>query len=89
MSYMDISDPPINWMLGVSEINPGIYYAGTDEESLMLWHWCNKRKMWMASGVSNHVMVSNFPLHLEPALIFECCGLHGFIREGTWANAKG
>ena len=87
MSYTDISDPPINWMLGVSEINPGIYYLGTDADDLIIWHWCNKKKMWLASGISNHELVSTFPLHIEPALFFECCGLEGTIREGSWKAA--
>jgi hypothetical protein len=87
MSYTDISDPPINWVLGVSEINPGIYYLGTDVDSLVIWHWCNQKKMWLAQGVVHHTLVNAFPLHLEPSLMFDCCGLHGYIRAGKWSSA--
>lgn len=27
------------------------------------------------------------PLHLEPSLLWKCCGLHGFVRNGMWITA--
>lgn len=87
MARNDISDPPINWVLGVSELNPGIYYKGDSIENLIIWHWCNIDRYWSACSVTNHTMVSLFPLHLEASLLFDCCGLHGYIRDGRWVSA--
>ncbi len=72
------------------------------ELSLLVWHWCTRAlwrvrpgavvelcvPQWSAAGVSAHTLVSRDPLHLEPSLLWpDCCGMHGFIRAGTWVPA--
>ena len=43
---------------------------------------------WAAAGATLHHLVSADPLHLEPSLLWaDCCGLHGFIRDGHWIGA--
>lgn len=64
----------------------------------LIWHWCsmeNRRgdehpikPYWAASGVGKHTLVSRDPLHLEPSIYWpDCCGLHGFLRNGHWETA--
>jgi hypothetical protein len=76
---------------------------GTDTgERLLIWHWCTRAlwladptripehctQQWSAAGVEAHTLVSREPLHLEPSLFWsDCCGMHGFVREGTWVSA--
>ena len=87
MSHNQISDPPINWVLGVSELNPGIYYKGDTAENMIIWHWCNIDRYWSACNVSNHKIISLFPLTLDTGLLFDCCGLQGQITDGRWVSA--
>lgn len=43
---------------------------------------------WHPAGVGLHTLVSVDPLHLEPSLLWpDCCGMHGFIRDGAWIPA--
>lgn len=67
-----------------------------------VWHWCDHhlwagRKgydahpedfvFWVPTGTAAHTLVSIDPLHLEPSVYWpDCCGLHGFIREGRWTG---
>jgi hypothetical protein len=42
---------------------------------------------WLPSGCEAHTLVSTEPLHLEPSIYWpDCCGLHGFIRDGAWVG---
>lgn len=70
---------------------------------LVVWHWCEHRlwagragydedpagyRFWAPAGVGAHDLISVDPLHLEASVYWpDCCGLHGFIRDGRWADA--
>lgn len=57
---------------------------------VLVWHWCLRNvegPRWMAAGVRNHTLVAADPLHLEPSLLWDCCGKHGYIRAGRWESA--
>lgn len=74
-------DPPI-------QVTEEIYYGWPEgEERPWIWHWCAKRGHWTGAGTGRHDLVSREPLHLEPSLIWPCCGLHGWIRSGLWTPA--
>lgn len=46
-----------------------------------------KSKGFTPAGAGLHTLVSIEPLHLEPSLYWpDCCGMHGFIRDGKWVN---
>lgn len=67
-------------------------YACVDENDAtggqtLVWHWCTKLNRYMAAGTSAHQLVSRDPLHIEPSLLWNCCGQHGWIREGRWVQA--
>jgi hypothetical protein len=62
---------------------------------VLVWHWCTQEHWrdrelfsgprWAASGVGLHTLVALDPIHLEPSLYWpDCCGKHGFLREGRW-----
>lgn len=55
----------------------------------LIWHWCTGRGQarWALAGTGNHTLVNRDPLHLEPSLLWPCCGRHGFIRDGRWVSA--
>lgn len=65
-------------------------------DCLWIWHKCSAELLdpeaanlgyrgWQPTGVGLHTLVSADPLHLEASMYWpECCGLHGFIREGRW-----
>lgn len=68
-----------------------------------VWHWCDHHlwagrpyfeahrdeyMRWVPANASAHTVVSLDPLHLEPSVYWpDCCGLHGFIRDGAWVDA--
>lgn len=94
--------PPTDWpdleMAGVTRLTDDIYYGWLDHEpNPMFWHWCaaladvpDDRLVsgrWVAAGTSAHTLVSRDPLHLEPSLLWTCCGLHGWVRDGAWTSA--
>lgn len=39
---------------------------------------------WMAASTTAHTLVAREPLHLEPSLLWRCCGTHGYVRCGIW-----
>lgn len=63
---------------------------------LWVWHNCSEvlgqatiapgqRWGWRATGVGAHTLVTESPLHIEASVYWpDCCGLHGFIRDGRW-----
>lgn len=51
-------------------------------------HWTSVYKGWKPSGVGLHTLVNIDPLHIEASVYWpDCCGLHGWIRNGTWIDA--
>lgn len=90
-------DPPPNWCewwADLTKVNDDIYYGWPRNISEELaeanphfWHWCTSGGRWVGQGTSDHTLVSREPLHLEPSLLWNCCGLHGFLREGIWSPA--
>jgi hypothetical protein len=89
--------PPTTWSRltiarDVTEIDPeaGIYAQPSldrSTENPAIWHWCAKAESWLVSGTRGHTLVSRDPLHLEPSLLWACCGMHGWIRDGRWQAA--
>ncbi|MFD9564336.1 hypothetical protein [Streptomyces sp. NPDC059994] len=78
--------------LAVKRVSEDVCYAWPDGESMpWVWHWCPAANggegRWVAQGTDRHTLVSREPLHLEPSLLYPCCGLHGFLRAGSWADA--
>jgi hypothetical protein len=95
--------PPSDWpgmeMTGMTKLTDDIYFGWlVDESNPTFWHWCKAledvpadRKVhdgcWVAAGTSAHTLVTREPLHLEPSLLWKCCGLHGWVRDGKWTSA--
>jgi hypothetical protein len=98
----DFDTPPSDWpgleMTGMTKLTDKIYYGWLEPEANpTFWHWCaalanvpDDRTVtgrWVAAGTSAHTLVSREPLHLEPSLLWKCCGLHGWVRNGQWTGA--
>ncbi|MDQ0992154.1 hypothetical protein [Streptomyces sp. V3I7] len=94
--------PPSDWpgleMVGMTRLTDEIYYGWlAHETNPTFWHWCPKmaalpeertvHRPWVAAGTSAHTLVAREPLHLEPSLLWQCCGTHGFVRNGAWIPA--
>lgn len=66
---------------------------------LWVWHDCaaatdptsrvvrTDRRGWHPTGVAAHTLEAATPLHIEASVLFDCCGVHGFIRNGEWTRA--
>ncbi|MDX2870522.1 hypothetical protein PV382_23415 [Streptomyces scabiei] len=86
-------------MVGMTRLTDDIYFGWLAEEpNPTFWHWCRSlegvpadRKVldgcWVAANTSDHTLLSREPLHLEPSLLWRCCGLHGWVRNGQWEDA--
>ena len=63
--------------------------AQPDDPNPWFWHWCPNMAggRWIAQATSDHDLVSRQPLHMEPSLLWSCCGTHGFVRDGRWIGA--
>lgn len=96
----DRSTPPTDWpgleMTGVTRLTDDIYYGWVGgHANPVFWHWCapadpdltTSGTRWIAANTEAHTLVSRDPLHLEPSLLWSCCGLHGWVRNGQWAGA--
>ncbi|WP_406365313.1 hypothetical protein [Streptomyces sp. NBC_00645] len=97
----DRGRPPSGWpgleTTGMTRLTDEVYYGWAGEANPMLWHWCaalanvpeehTVTGPWVAAGTGAHTLVSREPLHLEPSLLWNCCGLHGFVRDGAWIPA--
>lgn len=98
----DRSTPPTDWpgleMVGLTRLTDDIYFGWVAHETNpMFWHGCaaladvpdehTVTGRWVAAGTGAHTLVSREPLHLEPSLLWSCCGLHGFVRGGQWTAA--
>lgn len=94
--------PPVDWpgleMASITRLTDDIYFGWLEHEANpMFWHWCaalagvpEDRLMaarWLAAGTQDHTLVSREPLHLEPSLLWRCCGTHGWVRDGAWTPA--
>ena len=69
-----------------------VYWTVRDDGIMMIAHVCvnkgNTQPRWMWQSASRHQLISLDPLHLEPSIGWmECCGRHGFIRNGQWEPA--
>ena len=69
-----------------------VYWTVRDDGIMMIAHVCvnkgNTQPRWMWQSASRHQLISLDPLHLEPSIGWmECCGRHGFIRNGEWEPA--
>lgn len=62
---------------------------------LLVWHDCDQsigtsegyadRAGWVPWGCGLHTLIEVDPLHIEASVFYpECCGLHGWIRDGRW-----
>ena len=67
---------------------------------LLVWHFCDHHlwegrshfdahreeyHRWTPGAVGGHDLINTEPLHLEPSVYWpDCCGMHGFIRDGKW-----
>lgn len=93
------SDPPSEWA-GADALGGDVYWMHNPDapdvlRSILVWHWCPRLPRledapagrWIAAGVATHTLVSVEPLHLEPSLLWECCGKHGWVRDGAWVDA--
>jgi len=68
-------------------------------ECLWVWHDCDQvlgaesiapgsTFGWRPAGVGAHDLISVEPLHIEASVYWpECCGMHGWIRDGQWVDA--
>jgi hypothetical protein len=66
---------------------------------LWVWHYCTQVLGpesvepgalfgWRPAGVNAHTLAHAAPLTIEPSLYWpDCCGLHGWIRDGAWIQA--
>lgn len=100
MGAKNHATPPTDWCdwwTEVHQLTPDIAYgwpptemtAAPDDPNPWVWHWCpvTTGGRWIAQATTNHTLVSRQPLHLEPSLLWPCCGTHGFIRNGAWTVA--
>ncbi|MGW2739120.1 hypothetical protein ACWC4D_33585 [Streptomyces sp. NPDC001288] len=99
----DRKPPPSDWpgleMTGMTKLTDDIYYGWlSGDPNPNFWHWCKslenvspERKVhdgcWVDASTGAHTLVSREPLHLEPSLLWRCCGLHGWVRNGQWESA--
>jgi hypothetical protein len=96
------SDPPSQWEgVEATPLGGDVYWiydqAAADVlRSILTWHWCTRRPCdpddveggrWACVNVAGHDLISIEPLHLEPSLLWECCGKHGWVRAGAWVDA--
>lgn len=86
--HTEHGDPPLSWSpFPVAKLTEDIYFGWADGDvKPWFYHWCSARGMWAGAGTGGHRLLARDPLHLEPSLLWECCGLHGWVRSGTWTN---
>lgn len=102
MDFTDRNSPPTEWCDWWTEVHRAgdtVYYgwvpehltALPDDPNPWFWHWCptvnGGEGRWIAQDAPEHTLVSREPLHLEPSILWPCCGTHGWMRNGTWADA--
>lgn len=98
----DRDTPPTDWpgleMAGIVKLTDDIYFGWVADNAYpTFWHRCaplldvpedrTVHGPWVAAGTHAHQLISRDPLHLEPSLLWRCCGLHGWVRGGEWTSA--
>lgn len=97
MGVKDRATPPsewCDWWDGLTMLTLEIGYgwprnleAWDDDPNPHFWHWCEPNGRWHGASTTNHQLVCREPLHMEPSLLWSCCGTHGFVRDGRWIPA--
>lgn len=98
MGQRDHASPPTewcDWWTEVHQLGPDIAYgwlpaeltADPNDPNPWFWHWCSQQDRWMPQAAPEHTLVAREPLHMEPSLLWPCCGTHGFVRDGQWIPA--
>lgn len=98
MGEKNRATPPTQWCTWWNEVHqltPDIAYGwppadrtgNPDDLNPWFWHWCSHQGRWMAQSTRLHTLVSRSPLHMEPSLLWPCCHIHGFVRNGQWIDA--
>ncbi len=69
-----------------------VYWTVEPDGVVWLAHVCTYKNTvsprWFWAGTGRHQLISLDPLHLEPSIGWtDCCGRHGFIRNGKWEPA--
>lgn len=76
---------------GAVQLGGDVFMRRDPEESgaaaYWFWHWCPTRERWACAGTAKHDLISDETLHLEPSLLWPCCGKHGWVRNGAWTEA--
>lgn len=84
-------DNPPSEFASAQPVGGDVYWMPSPDEDAgnhpTVWHWCTTSQRWQARGTRNHDVLSLDPLHLEPSLLWNCCGKHGWIRNGEWTPA--
>ncbi len=80
------SNTPDKWA-GATKLTDYIYYKLSETENPTFWHWCTVNKRWHGQGTAAHMVESTEPLDMSPSLLWDCCGLHGFVKDGKWVLA--
>lgn len=76
--------------------------GGVGINSVLVWHFCTGLirieltgptdisdwyPRWIPAGVRAHDFVSGNPLTISPSIYWpDCCGMHGFLTDGVWAD---
>ncbi|MFI0576128.1 hypothetical protein [Streptomyces tendae] len=95
MAFSDRDASPTQWCDWWTEVHqlardiaygwvPPHLTADPSDPNPWFWHWCAQQGRWQAQAAPDHRLVSREPLHLEPSLLWPCCGTHGFVRGGEW-----
>lgn len=93
MSQTERSTPPpdwCDWWTGITRVTDELYYGWPNDDPSdhpWFWHWCTEYGKWRGAGTHGHDLISREPLHLEPSLLWVCCGMHGWLRENAWIPA--
>lgn len=99
MTRRSYDDPPSNWA-GAVHAGHDVYYRHDPDkpagagDAVSTWHWCAAWSLadepggrWALAHAGKHDLITADPLHLEPSLLWHCCGRHGWIRGGRWTDA--
>lgn len=83
------SKPPTEWASGnVVKASDDLYYRWlADPDRLDIWHWCVRADDWPCLIPTADTVRAKEPTTLEPMLLFGCCGMRGWLRNGRWESA--
>lgn len=98
MSRPGYDRPPSEWA-GARAAGDDVYWVADPAggiASVLTWHWCTgvapgdgpvvEAGRWAASNVGKHTLLVADPLHIEPSVLWDCCGKHGYLRGGRWTE---